>query len=49
MNGVMIFDYEKEGFGLMAEKDLKEGECILSIPKELVMSEETARKSYLGI
>ncbi|RXG53413.1 Hexosaminidase D [Armadillidium vulgare] len=48
VDGVEIYSFEQEGLGLKTTKALQEGDLVLSIPKKLVMSEETARKSYLG-
>ncbi|KAL7637676.1 UNVERIFIED_CONTAM: hypothetical protein RMT77_011285 [Armadillidium vulgare] len=48
VDGVEICSFEQEGLGLKTTKALQEGDLVLSIPKKLVMSEETARKSYLG-
>lgn len=48
VSGVEVADYGSMGLGLKACRDLKQGEEVILVPKEAMISEETARKSYLG-
>lgn len=48
VTGVEVADYGPMGLGLKACKDLKQGEEVIVVPKEAMITEETARKSYLG-
>lgn len=48
MTGVEVADYGPMGLGLKACRDLKQGEEVIVVPKEAMITEETARKSYLG-
>ena len=48
VDGIEINDYENEGYGLRCTRELREGDTVLKIPKNLLMSEETAKNSYLG-
>lgn len=43
-----VSDYGAMGLGLKACRDLKQGEEVIVVPKEAMITEETARKSYLG-
>lgn len=45
---VDIQEFPGYGFGLKAVTDLKEGDLILSIPRKLIMSVDSARKSQMG-
>lgn len=48
VSGVEVADYGPMGLGLKACRDLKQGEEVIVVPKEAMITEETARKSYLG-
>lgn len=48
VSGVEVADYGPMGLGLKACRDLKHGEEVIVVPIEAMISEETARKSYLG-
>ena len=45
---VAIQEFSGYGFGLKAATDLKEGDLLLSIPRKMIMSVDTARKSQMG-
>ncbi|XP_041353715.1 actin-histidine N-methyltransferase-like isoform X2 [Gigantopelta aegis] len=47
-NSVEIVNYPSFGFGLQARQDLKEPELFLSIPRKLMMTVDSAKKSGLG-
>lgn len=48
VSGLEVADYGPLGLGLRACRDLKQGEEVIVVPKEAMITEETARKSYLG-
>nr|XP_053655087.1 actin-histidine N-methyltransferase-like [Cherax quadricarinatus] len=48
VKGVEIAEFEEQGFGLQATEDLEQGQVVISVPCEAMLTEETARKSYLG-
>ncbi|XP_042242386.1 actin-histidine N-methyltransferase-like isoform X2 [Homarus americanus] len=48
VNGIEIAEFGHEGFGLRATEDLSQGQKIITVPYEAMLTEETARKSYLG-
>ena len=48
VSGVEVADYGPLGLGLRACRDVKQGEEVIVVPKEAMITEETARKSYLG-
>jgi len=49
LDGIEPADYgTKAGFGLCATKDLKKGDCVISIPRRCFMSTETARDSTIS-
>nr|XP_045594445.1 actin-histidine N-methyltransferase-like [Procambarus clarkii]XP_045594446.1 actin-histidine N-methyltransferase-like [Procambarus clarkii] len=48
VSGVEIADFDEQGFGLRATEDLNEGQEVITVPREAMLTEETARKSYLG-
>lgn len=43
-----VADYGSLGLGLRTCRDVKQGEEVIVVPKEAMITEETARKSYLG-
>lgn len=49
MCGVEIADFGDQGFGLRAIEDLKQGQEVISVPCEAMLTEDSARKSYLGM
>ncbi|XP_066981550.1 actin-histidine N-methyltransferase [Macrobrachium rosenbergii] len=48
MTGVEVTDYGDAGFGLRATEDLKQGQEVICVPQSAMLTEETAKKSYLG-
>ncbi|XP_047499015.1 actin-histidine N-methyltransferase-like isoform X1 [Penaeus chinensis] len=48
ISGVEISDFDQQGFGLMTTEDLQQGVEVIDVPLEAMMTEDTARKSYLG-
>ncbi|XP_076068321.1 actin-histidine N-methyltransferase-like [Oratosquilla oratoria] len=48
VDGVTIADYGAEGLGLQTEKDIPQGHPVITVPVHAMMTEETAKKSYLG-
>ena len=49
LDGIEPADYGvNAGFGLCATKDLKRGDCVISIPRRCFMSTETARDSTIS-
>ncbi|XP_042877877.1 actin-histidine N-methyltransferase-like isoform X2 [Penaeus japonicus] len=48
VNGVEIGDFGMQGFGLRTNEDLQQGVEVINVPLEAMMTEDTARKSYLG-
>ena len=48
MHGVEIADYGDAGYGLKTTEDLKQGQEVICVPQAAMLTEETARKSYLG-
>lgn len=47
-SGVAIADFGTRGYGLKAERDLTANELLLSIPRKLMMTTQTAKTSILG-
>lgn len=48
ISGVEIGDFGMQGFGLKTTEDLQQGVEVINVPLEAMMTEDTARKSYLG-
>ncbi|KAK7074955.1 Histone-lysine N-methyltransferase setd3 [Halocaridina rubra] len=48
MTGLEIYDTGDAGFGLRATEDITQGQKVISVPLSAMLTEETARKSYLG-
>ncbi|XP_076359658.1 actin-histidine N-methyltransferase-like isoform X2 [Tachypleus tridentatus] len=45
---VTIQPLDKEEYGIVAKSELKEGEVFLTVPRDLIISSTTAKKSKLG-
>ncbi|XP_071536585.1 actin-histidine N-methyltransferase-like isoform X2 [Panulirus ornatus] len=48
ISGVEIADFGNQGYGLRAVEDIKQGQEVISVPYEAMLTEDSARKSYLG-
>jgi len=48
IEGVEIDEFEHQGLGLKVTKELKKGELVISIPRKVFMSTETAKVSSLS-
>ncbi|KAK4308748.1 hypothetical protein Pmani_019577 [Petrolisthes manimaculis] len=48
VTGVEIWDFGAHGLGLRVKEDLKQGQEVLAVPLEAMLTEDTAKKSYLG-
>lgn len=48
IEGVEIAEYDNQGLGLRVTKELKEGDVVISIPRKVFMSTETAKNSSLS-
>ena len=46
--GVEIDEFEHQGLGLKVTKEMKKGELVISIPRKVFMSTETAKVSSLS-
>ena len=48
VDGVEVQDFKEQGLGLRVSKELKTGSPVLSIPRKVLMSADTARDSEIG-
>ncbi|XP_077293295.1 SET domain containing 3 [Arctopsyche grandis] len=48
LSGIEITEFPNYGLGLKATKSFTEGENIINIPRKLIMTEDSAKKSILG-